>query len=150
MSGLRNKNSTELAPYGTAKKKIVNITSGTNAGEVVVYEQLDPISDTVSQATSISTGVTINSKKGIITTQASTLAGAGSSPDTFVVTNSKVTAGSNVIAYLINYSGTVGTNGNPFVNCYSVSAGSFSVVIMNGHATNALNGILKIGFEVKN
>lgn len=40
MSGFRNKSATELAPYGTKAKKIVNILPGTANGEAVAYDTL--------------------------------------------------------------------------------------------------------------
>lgn len=101
---------------------------------------------TVTQATSITTGVTLSKTAGIITTQsASTAAGA---EDEFTVTNTKVGAGSIVLCNMIDYAGTLTTNGIPVVQVTDVSAGSFKVMVHNGHASNALSGVLKIGFLV--
>lgn len=99
---------------------------------------------TVTQATSISTGVTVNSASGVITTVSATTAAGSTS--TFTVTNSCVAAASAVVLSLGAYSGTFGTNGTPIVSVSAVAAGSFDVKIFNAHATNALSGTLKLHF----
>ena len=101
---------------------------------------------TVTQLTSITTGVTINSTSGVITTvSASTAANAS---DTFTVTNNNVTTSSVILVALQDYSGTFSTNGIPLINADNVSAGSFDVVISNAHGTNALSGTLGISFII--
>lgn len=107
-------------------------------------------SGAVTQITSITTGVTLNASKGIVTTVAATAGAAGATPNTFTVTNSFVQADSHISVYVIDYAGTIATNGNPFVIADNRADGTFDIIISNAHGTNALNGVMKIGFEVKN
>lgn len=100
----------------------------------------------VTQITSITTGVTINGASGSIVTVSATTAALGASE--FTVTNSFVTADSNVFVQIKNYTGTYTTNGLPSVNVQTVAAGSFNVVITNAHNANALNGVLTLEFIV--
>lgn len=104
----------------------------------------------VTQITSTTTGVAVNSKKGIITTYATTnLAALGAC--TFTVTNNKITATSNVRVWIVDYAGTILTNGVPvIVGADNRTAGTFDIIYANTHATNALAGVLQIGFEVIN
>jgi hypothetical protein len=106
-----------------------------------------PTSRAVTQITTITTGVTINSSRGVITTVSAATAGAAVS--SFTVTNSAVAATSTVIANVQGYSGTYTTNGLPVVTVGTVAAGSFVVNIINAHASNALAGTLNIGFIVE-
>jgi len=100
---------------------------------------------TVTQATSITTGVALNSSYGRITTVSSTL--ASNNTATFTVTNSSVLASTDLIMLTLN--GYSGTNGVPSVRIGTISAGSFTIVIRNA-GTVALNGTLDIGFLVIN
>lgn len=102
----------------------------------------------VTQATSITTGVTVNSRKGIITTFTPSTAALAAT--TFTVTCNKTTATSNIRAYVTEYGGTVITNGLPYVFVKNQTATSFDVIVYNAHATNALATSLKIGFEIIN
>ena len=100
---------------------------------------------TVTQATSATTGVTLNASSGVITTfNQSAAAGATS---TFTVTNSCVVAASVVSVTVGNYAGTYGTNGIPLATVSAVAAGSFNVTIVNAHASNALSGALKLNYS---
>lgn len=132
------------------RKRLGNLQPGINSDDAVIVAQLDPVSVQVTQATSITTAVTINAKKGIITTQASGAGAAGATPESFVVTNSAVIAGSFITAFIQDYSGTIATNGNPFVIVDNITTGAFTIIISNAHGTNALSGTLRINFEVKN
>lgn len=132
------------------KKRLGNLLPGITGDDAVTIDQLDPVSAQVTQITSITTGVTINAKKGIITTVAATAGAAGATPNTFTVTNSLALAGSNIDAYVLDYAGTIATNGNPSVIVDNRIAGAFDIIISNAHGTNALNGVLQIGFQVKN
>lgn len=98
---------------------------------------------TVTQATSITTGVTLNARNGIITTVSSTL--AADTEATFTVTNSAVVAGSNVILGVTYPAASAGT---PVANVGAISNGSFTVVLTNVNPSNALNAVVKIGFVV--
>lgn len=96
---------------------------------------------TVTQLTSITTGVTLNKVCGKITTvPAATAAGA---EDTFTVTNSLVGVDDVVVPVPV-YAGA----GTPQVFCSKVAAGSFDITIANLHATLALNAAMVINFVV--
>lgn len=102
---------------------------------------------TVSQATNINTAVTCSGASGVITTQSATTA-AVTAESGFVVTNTACHANSVVIARVVAYAGTLMTNGIPDVHVSAVSAGSFTLKVMNLHATNALSGTMTIHFHV--
>lgn len=97
---------------------------------------------TVTQASSITTGVTLNTTTGQITTVSTTLAAAGEAA--FVVTNSVVAATSVVVASLASTSSA----GTPFVGVSAIAAGSFTILITNLHASAALDNTLTINFMV--
>ena len=104
----------------------------------------DLISDkgTVTQASSITTGVTLSNANGVVTTVSSTLAADTSA--NFTITNTKVTTASN-----IQVSATyAGTQGAVAVNVVSVSSGSFVLKVLNLSSTQALNAAIKINFLV--
>jgi hypothetical protein len=97
----------------------------------------------ITQATSISTGVTLNSPAGFISTYAGTLATNGSA--TFTVNNSYVRSDSIILSNIINFGGA----GAPSVRVGSVADGSFSVVLRNGDWVTPLSGgSVKIGFSI--
>ncbi len=98
---------------------------------------------TITQATNITTGVTLNNLSGVITTVSSTL--AADTEATFTVTNSKVTASSLVMATVQYPAASAGT---PVVQVGAVSDGSFTVVLTNVNPSNALNAAVKIHFIV--
>jgi len=98
---------------------------------------------TVTQLTSITTPVTINTHSGIITTVSSTIASL--SEATFIVNNNKVTT-TSIILLTALYSG----NGNAVATIGStVSNGAFRITIANTQTT-ALNSIVKIHFMIIN
>lgn len=96
----------------------------------------------VTQGTSTSTTVVLSKQSGVITCFTSTLAAQGSV--TFTVTNTLVTS-SSVILVSANYGGAgiavASLNAAP-------GSGSFVVRIDNAHATNALNGVVRVHFVV--
>ncbi len=97
---------------------------------------------TVTQATNRSTGVTINSLVGQITTDATSLAAGAEAK--FVVTNSYVSA-KDVIA--INAaSGQTADTSIPTV--VAVGAGSFTIQLTNLNASTADTGAMVINFVV--
>jgi len=100
----------------------------------------------VTQATSTATGVTMNAASGVITTFTSTAA-AGNTVS-FVLTDSAIAAGSAVHVTIDNYSGTLVTNGVPYVTVSGIAGGSCTLNVSNIHAANALAGVLKIGVTV--
>ena len=99
---------------------------------------------TVTQATSITTGVTLNNATGIITTFAATTAANSTEATGFVVTNSTVKATSK-IQVSCQYAGAA--NGIPTPIISAIAAGSFTVILGNGGSA-ALNALVKIHFSV--
>lgn len=100
-----------------------------------------PVARTVTQASSITTGVTLNRASGTITTVASTLAAAAEA--TFTVTNSHVET-TDVVVVSTTYAGA----GTPIVYVQKVAAGSFDISISNLHASDALDAVLVINFII--
>lgn len=97
---------------------------------------------TVTQATNRSTGVTINSTVGQITTDATSLAAGAEAK--FVVTNSRVTAKSVVVINAA--SGQTADTSVPSV--VAVADGSFTIQLTNLNAATADTGAMVINFIV--
>lgn len=96
----------------------------------------------VTQATSISTGVTCNSLTGVITTVSQTVA-AGAEAQ-FTVTNNQVAA-TDIVSVCIKTHTSAGT----FIPAVTaVAAGSFQITLTNLHALNAGDDVLVINFVV--
>jgi len=91
---------------------------------------------TVTQATSITTAVTLNKRSGIVTTVSSTL--AANAEAEFTVNNSFVESDSVIIL-----TGLYDGNSHVSLNVKSVADGSFVVVLANsgGAALNATVGV---------
>jgi hypothetical protein len=106
-------------------------------GAVVVQGQT-----AVTQATSITTGVTCNALSGVITTVSQTVAAAGEAD--FVVTNSKVAA-TDVVSVCIKDHTSAGTF---LASVADVSAGAFTVRLTNLHASAAGDNVLVLNFLV--
>lgn len=100
------------------------------------------VGGTVTQATSITTGVTLNKLCGTITTVSSTLAAAAEVA--FVVTNSKVAATDLVV---VNIKSTASA-GTPVAFVTAVAAGSFTITLSNLHASAALDNTVVLSFTV--
>jgi len=96
----------------------------------------------VTQATSITTGVTCNAYTGVITTVSQTLAAAGEAE--FTVTNNKVAATDVVVACIKTHTSA----GSFIVATSAVAAGSFKLHLTNLHASTAGNNVLVINFIV--
>lgn len=100
-------------------------------------------SGTVTQATSITTGVTVNASCGTIVTVSQTIAAAAEA--SFTVTNSFVEANDVVI---VNVKST-SSAGGPFIAYVSaVAAGSFQITLTNPHAANAGDNTITLSFAV--
>jgi len=95
----------------------------------------------VTQATNSSTGVTINTPTGQITTVALTT--AAGAEERFTVTNSSVAA-TDVPVLSTTYNG----NGTVALSVQKVAAGAFDIVITNLHASSAFNAAMVINFSV--
>jgi hypothetical protein len=98
---------------------------------------------TVTQITSISTGVTLNTRRGAITTFDPALAAAGEAE--FVVTNSVCRAGSVV---LVSVASGPADDEHVFAFVSAVAAGSFSIVLSNLAAANQADGAMVINFAI--
>ena len=98
----------------------------------------------VTQATSRTTGVTINTLTGQITTNTASLAAEAAAA--FTVTDSKV--GLHDVVVLSIQSGSNG--GNTAVNVTTVAAGSFAIKVSNNNAAagTAETGAIIINFVV--
>jgi len=96
----------------------------------------------VTQITNRATGVTINTKCGQITTDATSLAAGAEA--TFIVTNNKVAAGDVVVACAASGQ----TASTSVVHVTAVAAGSFSITLTNLHASTADTGAMVINFAI--
>lgn len=97
----------------------------------------------VTQATDRTTGVTLNTICGAITTQATSLAAAAEV--SFTVTNSAVAIGDVVVAVIRSGPTTVGSTQ---VYVHTIAAGSFGLTLANLHASVADTGAAIINFAV--
>jgi hypothetical protein len=97
---------------------------------------------TVTQATSRTTGVTLNKLSGQITTNTTSLAAASTAK--FTVTNSTVTALDTVVVSIASGSTTDQTD----VKVQRVAAGAFDIVVANRHASTAETGAIVINYNV--
>lgn len=97
----------------------------------------------VTQITSITTGVTLNTACGTITTVSSTLAAGVDA--SFVVTNSAVAATDLVIVNTKSYGGTA--DGIPVAEVQAVGAGSFTINLRNQGAVT-LDAVVVLSFAV--
>lgn len=95
----------------------------------------------VTQTTSSSTGVTVATPTGQITTVALTT--AAGAEERFTVTCSAVAA-TDVVALSSTYNGA----GLPAFSVINVTAGTFDIVITNLHASNAFNAACVINYAV--
>lgn len=96
----------------------------------------------VTQATSITTGVTCNSLSGVITTVSQTVA-AGAEAE-FTVTNSLVEATDVPVVAIKTH-----TSAGEFIAAVTaVAAGSFNIRLTNLHASTAGNNVLVLNFVV--
>jgi len=95
---------------------------------------------TVTQATSITTGVTLNARAGVVTTVASTL--VANADAAFVVTNSYVKSDSVIVLTCLNTGAGIAT-----AQVSAVADGSFTVLLANsGNA--AFNSTIGVHFLV--
>lgn len=97
---------------------------------------------TVTQATSITTGVTLSKLAGSITTVSQTVA-AGAEAD-FVVTNTKVAATDTVVVSIATHTSA----GTFLASVAAVAAGQFTIRLTNLHASAAGDNVLVINFYV--
>lgn len=98
---------------------------------------------TVTQITSISTGVTLNTKRGAITTFDPTLAAGGEAA--FIVTNDQVHSGDVVVIAVA--SGPADEEA-VIAAVTEVNEGSFQITLTNLAPTNQADGAMVINFAV--
>lgn len=92
-----------------------------------VYDQINPVGSSVTQATNRTTGVTVTSLRGVITTNNASLAAEAAAA--FVVTCPKVKVGDLVL--VCQRSGAVGAMTS--VDVVAVADGSFTLSVRNGN-----------------
>lgn len=114
-------------------------TTGYRNGDGVLVTQGQTA---VTQATSITTGVTCSAYTGVITTVSQTVA-AGAEAE-FTVTNTKVRATDVVVACIKTHTSA----GEFIVGVSAVAAGSFKLRLTNLHASAAGDNVLVINFVV--
>jgi len=115
-----------------------NTTGYRNADGVLVTQG----QTAVTQASSITTGVTCSAYSGVITTVSQTVAGGAEAE--FTVTNTKVRATDVVVACIKTHTSA----GEFIVGVSAVADGSFNLRLTNLHASTAGNNVLVINFVV--
>lgn len=115
-----------------------NTTGYRNADGVLVAQG----QTAVTQASSITTGVTCSAYSGVITTVSQTVAGGAEAE--FTVTNTKVRATDVVVACIKTHTSA----GEFIVGVSAVADGSFKLRLTNLHASTAGNDVLVINFVV--
>jgi len=131
--------------------------NGFDANSQIITNVATPISntdavnktyvDTMGSTTTAGNTVTINARKGYFTT-ATLTTGAGGGTPTITLNNTEIVANDFVRWSFDNYSATVGTNGVPHIVGLTTTTGQATATIINLHSTNALNGTIRIFFEV--
>lgn len=141
---------------GFSPNRVAQLEGGVGNNQQARASDVNPIIDyvnamagvnasAVTQATSTATGVTLNSRAGVITmftSVAATTVGAS-----FVLTNSYIGTSSNVQAWVSGYTGTLSANGFPAVTSVIPAAGSATITVVNT-GTNALAGVVEVSFIV--
>lgn len=134
--------SLNLIPPGLIQLVGASMVQVNNQGEQAVG-YVRGAGGTVTQASSITTGVTLNKACGTITTVSSTLA-AGVDAQ-FTLTNSKIAATDVVVASIKSYGGTA--DGIPVAKVVATAAGSCVINVHNQGATT-LDAVIVINFAV--
>ncbi len=98
----------------------------------------------VTQGTSTTTAVVINSPQGVITSYVTTTL-AALTPLTFAMTNSYLRT-TSVVTISVEYVGA----GNPTARLSTLANGTVDVIVTNLHASAALNAVFKIHFRISN
>jgi hypothetical protein len=109
----------------------------------VTSNKLSLTKTNITQTTSITSGVTLTTQAGSITTVGATNATGASTQ--FTVTDLSVNANSLILADIMNYAGSTGF---PAVYVDDVTTGSFKVIVHNHSEAAPLNGALKISYLI--
>lgn len=141
------------APTGGSSNNALHVASGTSlfGGPVLSNAPTGGgigyatgAGSTVTQATNRTTGVTINTLSGAITTSSASLAAEAAA--VFVVTNSTVAIGD--VPIIAQRSGANGGNTDVYVS--AVAAGSFSITVANNNASGgtAETGAIVVNYAI--
>lgn len=120
-----------------------NILRGKTYGGNLTVDKLTIGGETTKTATALAGAATLSTTSGVITSEALTTAAAAAY--TLTLTNTKIAAADHMFAAVRN--GT-NTQGIPVVGRVTPAAGSATILIWNLHASEALNGTIKIDFMV--
>ena len=133
--------------YFTNTRVASAISSSISTTDLTVSGNLSRTVSTITQLTSISTGVTINSLNGLITTVQITLSAL--TADYFTVTNNKVSSGDLVFCQVNGKSGSPQSGLLvPTLSIYAVSNGSFNIILRNNDTTTDCTGVYDIAFQI--
>jgi hypothetical protein len=117
--------------------------AGIRVGNTATLNNVRLNRSSVSQGSSMTSGVTINTPAGFIFTHTTgTLATGGSV--VFAVTNTAVRSDSIVLSDIVNHGGA----GIPIVRVSAVTEGSFNVSVRNIDLTNALTGSVRLAYTI--
>lgn len=118
-----------------------------NALFVAGYQEKELSGHTVTQQTSLTTAVTLNTTYGIITTVTATTGTSAS--EVFTLNNSEIDVNQAYLVSIFEYDAAHdGSAGIPQVEFLYKSAGKADIIITNQNPAAALNGVLKIYFEI--
>lgn len=126
---------------------------GTQIDEKVTKKKVNEIIDslngintkgTVTQGTSITTGVTLDAPAGVITTVSTTLAAGASAGGTFTLTNSYITTSSVILTNCLQ--GATGSSVNALVS--NITNGSCDILLTNVGGTTTGAATITIHFLV--
>lgn len=124
-----------------------NATIGT-----IEWTKREAPTNSVAQATSPTTAVTLNTENGIITTQSMTTvpsSGLGAVATTFAFNNNLMDANTVCLVKLIQYTGNLpGANGLPVVDCFYDGTPTQRVIRVSNIGESNLAGVLQIWFEL--
>ncbi len=114
----------------------------------IQYNRVITKTQTTSTTTDVVFDTNQNANCGIITTMSQTLASYQALK--FQVHIDTYKDGDAVIANIIDYSGAYTTNGLPTININKIGSVDdvFEIIVINTHNTNALSGVLQIGFSI--
>ena len=133
--------------YFTNTRVASAISSSISTTDLTVSGNLSRTVSTITQLTSISTGITINSLNGLITTVQITLSAL--TADYFTVTNDKVSSGDLVFCQVNGKSGSPQSGLLvPTLSIYAVSNGSFNIILRNNDTTTDCTGVYDIAFQI--
>ena len=132
--------------YSLGSNKVQSFPRIQYAKIIEIIKSINGVVLNVTQITSVTTGVTTNATRGVITTVALTTA-----PSTvagpFVITNSYVKT-TSVVSATVEYAN--GKTGFPVVLVESVANGTFNIRLINVHISASLNDVIKIHFRITN